>query len=77
MEKTKNNIKKIIIAIIVCIIIITIGIFITFKTKNNESSNNTTIQNETDPRTEYIKEPTITGTPGTSMPIVDDIPTNE
>lgn len=75
MENKKNYIIKITLAIILALAIISIGIFVTFKTKDRDTSNNTTNQNETDPRIEYIKEPTITEVPETSMPVIDDVPT--
>ncbi len=75
MEKKNNNIIKIIIAIILILAIIGIVIFITIKISDKGNSDNTTNKNETDPRIEYIKEPTATGVPGTDMPVINDIPT--
>ena len=75
MEKKNNNIIKIIITIILILAIIGIVIFITIKISDKDNSDNTTNKNETDPRIEYIKEPTETGLPGTDMPVINDIPT--
>lgn len=78
MENKKRFAQRIIFTIILCTCILVIILFIAFKNTDKKVTTNTTNQNKTtDPRTEYIKEPTVTVTPETSMPVVDDIPTNE